>query len=196
MWLMALMIVTRPSFPSLSALPAADHWVNIHLRNIFPLEPKSIFVCVQSASLKTWVFLHAAAVYVHPCCRSTIGSLWYDLAWQHTIQDATVCHSTEIEELISLHQSAAFYKYSKALCSLPLFLFSFLLLSLFSPLPSPFLPLSVCPFIFLHTLCLPHPLFPHAPVIQCGEMCLVCLERSSCIKREQKHACCISFLSL
>lgn len=123
---MALMIVTRPSCPWLKCTLGSlcSESLNQHP---FGMMAKSIFFL----RLDKDMFLDVPAC----CCRRTIGSLWYDLAWQRTIREATVCHSTEIEELISLHQSPAFYKYSKALCSL-LFL-SFLLLSLFSPSPLP-----------------------------------------------------------
>lgn len=120
---------------------------------------------------------------LRPRCRSTIGILWYNIAWQRIIRDATMCHSTEIEELISSHHSPAFYKYSKALCSLPP---SFLLLSLFS---------SLCMSIFSCTLSL-----PHLPFSLCSchiterNVSLVCLGRRNNAELEQNHLYCLSFV--
>lgn len=122
------------------------------------------------------------ADYVHPCSRSTIGSFWYDFAWQRTIQDATVCHSTEIEELISLHQSPAFYKYSKALCSLsPSLSFSFLAAFSVLPLhPSPSLPpLCLSMFFFFFPTHTPPPTSSLFPLLlsYTVEKCVSCLSR-------------------
>lgn len=161
---MALMIVTRPSCPWLKCTLGSFCSESLN-QHPFGMMAKSIFFLRLDKDMDVPAC----------CCRRTIGSLWYDLAWQRTIREATVCHSTEIEELISLHQSPAFYKYSKALCSL-LFL-SFLLLSLFSPSPLP-----SRSFCFVHFSPPTHsashvfPL-PSAPVGWCREMCLVCLRK-------------------
>lgn len=94
-----------------------------------------------------------------------------------------LCHSTEIEQLISLHQSPAFYKYYKALCSLSPFL-SFLFLAAFSaPTPPP----SLFVQFYSYILCASHIFpFPSAPLR---------LERGCSVKWEQ-NMCCISCLSL
>lgn len=160
------MIVTRPSFPWLSALwwslcrrSLSKHPFKQHLKRRLKHELNQLFR-VQSAWIKTrlclCVPLHFVWIFVQKHHR--IPLIWLPLTAYHPRCDH-----------VSQHRNRGAYFFTSVLqpsinipklSVLSVFLFSVLLLSPCSPLPLPSFPPPVCPFL-LHTLCLPHlPIFP------------------------------------
>lgn len=142
------------------------------------------YICVLRVICFKWIYASSCMLQLQfafvLAAKNTIGSFWYDLAWQCIISDATMCHSTEIEELISLHQSPAFYKYSKALCSrspsLPFCLPCCFLCS--TPPSLSFSLPSLCLSIFFPTHSLPPTSFLFSVLLWCNvERCASCLSR-------------------